>query len=161
MCIDAGDLNTAEHWYRTGYEAGLKQTDIPPDRVSLWNFRWEHAQARLAARRGNMGEARKHAAAAKAVLDRDAAMAEAQSVFFPYLTGYIAFYAGDFKTALQSLQKANQTDPFIQCLLGQTYEKLGDKEKAVDCYRKAATATAHNPPAAFGRPFAMRRLAGL
>ena len=158
VCIDAGDLNTAEHWYRIGYEAGLKQTDIPPDRVSLWNFRWEHAQARIAVRRGNLAEARKHAAAAKAVLDKDAAMAEAQSVFFPYLTGYIAFYSGDYKSALNDLQKANQNDPFIQCLLGQTYEKLGDKEKAMECYKKASTTTAHNPPAAYARPFALRKL---
>jgi len=128
--------------------------------VSLWNFRWEHAQARIAVRRGNMAEARKHVAAAKAVLDKDAEMAEAQAVFFPYLTGYVAFYFGDYKTAQEDLQKASLSDPFIQCLLGQTYEKLGDKEKAMDCYRKAATATAHNPPAAFGRPFAVRKLAG-
>jgi tetratricopeptide (TPR) repeat protein len=159
VCIDAGDLNTAEHWYRLGYQSGLKQADIPPERVSLWTFRWEHAQARLAARRGNLADARRHATAAKAVLDKDAAMAEAQSVFFPYLTGYIAFYAGDYKSALDDLLKANQNDPFIHCLTGETYEKLGEKEKAVECYRKASTATAHNPPAAFGRPFAMRKLA--
>lgn len=159
VCIDVGDLNTAEHWYRIGYQAGLTQTDIPPDRVSLWNFRWEHAQARLAARRGNLAEARKHAAAAKALLDKDPAMADAQAVFFPYLTGYIAFYAGDYKAALEDLLNANQSDPFIQCLIGQTYEKLGDKGKARECYQKAAAATAHNPPAAFGRPFATRKLA--
>ena len=159
VCIDAGDLNTAERLYKLGYESGLKQADIPPDRVSLWNFRWEHAQARLAARRGNKAEAQKHVAAAKAVLDKDAKMAEAQAVFFPYLTGYVAFYAGDYKTALDDLMKANQNDPFIQCLIGQTYEKLGDKDKAMDMYRKAATATAHNPPAAFGRPFATKKLA--
>jgi Flp pilus assembly protein TadD len=158
VCIDVGDLNTAEHWYKVGYESGLKQTAIPPERVSLWNFRWEHAQARLAARRGNMAEARKHIAAAKAVLDKDPAMADAQQVFFPYLTGYVAFYDGDYKTALDDLLKASQNDPFIQCLTGQTYEKLGEKEKAMECYRKAAAATAHNPPAAFGRPFAMRKL---
>jgi Flp pilus assembly protein TadD len=160
VCIDAGDLKTAEHWYKTGYEAGLKQADIPPDRVSLWNFRWEHAQARLAARHGNKAEAQRHVAAAKAVLDKDPKMAEAQAVFFPYLTGYVAFYFGDYKTALEDLQKASQNDPFIQCLLGQTYEKLGEKEKAMECYRKAAAATAHNPPAAFGRPFAMKKLRG-
>jgi tetratricopeptide (TPR) repeat protein len=158
VCIDAGDLSAAQRWYRTGYEAGLKQIDIPSDRVSLWNFRWEHAQARLAARRGDQAEARKHMAAAKAVLDKDAKMAEAQSVFFPYLTGYVAFYFGDYKTALEDLLKANQNDPFIQCLMGQTYEKLGDKGKAMECYRGAASTTAHNPPAAFARPFALRKL---
>jgi len=159
VCIDSGDLNTAQRLYKMGYEAGLKQPDIPPDRVSLWNFRWEHAQARLAARRGDKAEAQKHVAAAKALLDKDSKMAEAQSVFFPYLTGYVAFYAGDYKTALDDLMKANQNDPFIQCLIGQTYEKLGDKDKAMDMYRKAANATAHNPPAAFGRPFATKKLA--
>jgi tetratricopeptide (TPR) repeat protein len=160
VCIDAGDLNAAERWYRKGYEAGLKQVEIPPDRVSLWNFRWEHAQARIAARRGNRAETQKHVAAAKAVLDKDAKMAEAQAVFFPYLTGYVAFYFGDYKTALDDLLKANQSDPFIQCLIGQTYEKLGEKEKAMECYRKAAATTAHNPPAAFGRPFAAKKLRG-
>lgn len=160
VCIDHGDLNTAEHWYRVGYEAGLKQENIPPERVSLWNFRWEHAQARLAARRGSFDEAHRHAAAAKAVLDKDPAMAQAQAVFYPYLTGYIAFYAGDYKTALNDLQRANQNDPFIQCLMGEAYEKSGDEARAKECYGKAATTTAHNPPAAYARPFATRKLAG-
>ncbi len=160
VCIDSGDLNTAGHWYRIGYEAGLKQADIPPERVSLWNFRWEHAQGRIAARRGNMAEARKHVAAAKAVLDKDPTMAEGQATFFPYLTGYIAFYAGEYKSALDDLQEANHNDPFIQCLMGETYEKLGEKEKAMECYRKAAATTAHNPPAAYARPFATRKLSG-
>jgi tetratricopeptide (TPR) repeat protein len=158
VCIDHGDLNTAEHWYRIGYESGLKQKDIPPDRVSLWNFRWEHAQARLAARRGNQAEAQKHIAAAKAALDKDPRMAEAQSQFYPYLTGYVAFYLGNYKTALEDLKNASQNDPFIQCLMGETYEKLGEKDKAMECYRKAATTTAHNPPAAFARPFATKKL---
>jgi tetratricopeptide (TPR) repeat protein len=160
VCIDAGDLNTAEHWYKVGHEVGLKQPDIPADRVSLWNFRWEHAQARLAARRGNKAEARKHVDAAKAVLDKDATMARAQAAFFPYLTGYVTFYFGDYKTALTDLAKANQNDPFIQCLMGEAYEKAGDKDKAMECYRKAAATTAHNPPAAYARPFATKKLRG-
>src|SRR5260370_1659363 len=41
------------------------------------------------------------------------------------------FYAGDYKSALQELQRASQNDPFIQCLLAQTYEKLGDKQLAL------------------------------
>ncbi len=158
VCIDSGDLDAAYKWYKIGHDAGLKEPEIKPDRVDLWNFRWEHAQARIAARRGNPAEARKHVAAAKAILDNDAAMTGQQAAFYPYLTGYVAFYAGDYKQALEELQKANQNDPFIQCLLGQTYEKLGDKDKAMECYRKAAMATAHNPPAAFARPFATRKL---
>ncbi|PYT95042.1 MAG: hypothetical protein DMG36_03225, partial [Acidobacteria bacterium] len=67
----------------------------------------------------------------------------------------------DYKTAQEELLKANQNDPFIQCLLGQTYEKLGEKEKAIESYRKAAAATAHNPPAAQAVPFAKKKLASL
>lgn len=158
VCIDAGDLDAAYKWYRIGRDAGLKEPDIKPDRVDLWNFRWEHAQARIAARRGRKDEAQRHVAAAKAILDKDPEMARQQAVFYPYLTGYVALYTGDAKTALEELQKANQNDPFIQCLIGQAYEKLGDKEHAMEAYRKAAMTTAHNPPGAFARPFARKKL---
>ena len=62
--------------------------------------------------------------------------------------GYVAFYTGDAKTALAELQKANQNDPFIQTLIGETYEKLGDKEKAAEFFKKASMTTAHNPAGA-------------
>jgi len=159
VCIDSGDLDTASHWYQVGHDTGLKEPDIKPARVDLWDFRWEHAQARIAARRGNQAEAQKHVAAAKALLDKGANPEQAQ--FLPYLEGYVAFYARDYKTALEELQKANQNDPFIQCLIAQAYEKLGDKDKAVEYYRKASKATAHNPPAAYAVPFAKKRIASL
>ncbi len=158
VCIDSGDLNAAEQWYRKGHELGLKEPGISADRKALWDFRWEHAQARLAARHGNRAEAEKHVAAAKAALDRMTQLRRQQEAFLPYLTGYVAFYLGDYQTALADLQKASQNDPFIQCLLGQTYEKLGQRDKAMECYRKAAATNAHNPPAAYARPFARRKL---
>src|SRR5208282_1641897 len=156
VCIDSGDLDTASHWYRVGRDTGLKEPDIKPARVDLWDFRWEHAQARIAARRGNQAEAQKHVAAAKAILDKGTNPEQAQ--FLPYLHGYVAFYAGDYKTALEELLKANQNDPFIQCLIGQTYEKLCDGGKAVEYYRKASAAISHNPPAAYAVPLARKRL---
>jgi len=156
VCIEAGDLNTAQKWYETGHSVGLREPNIKPDRVDLWEFRWEHAQARIAARRGKHEEAQKHVAAAKAALDKGTN--PTQAVFFPYLVGYVAFYRGDYKTALEELQKANQNDPFIQCLVAQTYEKMGEKEKAMEFYRKAAATTAHNPPAAYARPFAKKKI---
>jgi tetratricopeptide (TPR) repeat protein len=159
VCIDYGDLDAAYKWYQIGHDAGLREPDIKPDRKDLWAFRWEHAQARIAARRGNAAEAQKHVAAAKAALDTGTNPAQVQ--YFPYLVGYVALYTKDYKTALEELQKANQNDPFIQCLLGQTYEKLNDTEKALEFYRRAAATTAHNPPAAFAQPFAKKRIAAL
>src|SRR6266852_5365111 len=81
-----------------------------------------------------------------------------QAPFFPYLKGYVAYYAGDYKSALEEFLKANQNDPFIECLTAQTYEKLGDKDKALEFYRKASSATSHNPPAAYAVPFSKKKL---
>jgi len=156
VCIDSGDLDTAHHWYELGHETGLKEPDIKPARRDLWEFRWEHAQGRIAAREGNQSEAQKHVASAKTILAKGTN--PEQALFLPYLIGYVAFYGGNYKTALQELLKANQNDPFIQCMIAQTYEKLGDEEKAVDYYRKAAAAISHNPAAAYAVPFSKKKL---
>lgn len=159
VCIDSGDLDTAYHWYQVGHDTGLQEPEIKAARQDLWDFRWEHAQARIAARRGNQAEGQKHVAAAKNILNKGTN--PEQALFLPYLEGYVAFYAGDYKTALEGLLKANQNDPFVQCMTGQTYEKLGDKGKAIEYYRKASAAIAHNPPAAYAVPFAKKKVASL
>ena len=162
VCIDNGDLDTAQKYYKLGHELGLKEPGISPGRKDLWDFRWEHAEARIAARRGNKAEAEKHVTAAKAVLDdmkqKDDRLYQQQSSFLPYLTGYVALYTGDSKTALADLQNASQNDAFIQCLIGMAYEKLGEKDKAMEVYRKASEVRGHNPPAAFAKPFARKKL---
>lgn len=156
ICLDSGNIEAAQNWYKIGHDTGLKEPDIKPARQDLWNFRWEHAQARIAARRGQPAEAQKHVAAAKAILDKAAIPEQAQ--FLPYLEGYVAFYAGDYKAALQDLSKANQNDPFIQCLTAEAYEKVGEKDKAMEYYGKASTASSHNPPAAYAVPLARKKL---
>ena len=168
VCIDsadlqnkypAEDLSRASHWYQIGHDAGLKEADLKPERVDLWNFRWEHAQARIAARRGNKAEAQTHVAAAQAIFAKG--KIPEQAPFVPYLEGYVAFFSEDYTSALDHLLKANQNDAFIQCMVAKTYEKLGDKDKAVASYRKAAAATSHNPPAAYAVPFSKKKLASL
>lgn len=158
VCIEAGAFDTAEKLYLRGEEAGLKEPNIAAARTALWKFRTQHALARLAARRNQPDVAQKHVAAARALLDGNPEMAKDQEIFFPYLTGYVAFYTGDAKTALADLQKARQDDPFIQVLMAQAHEKLGDKEQAKALYQKAASTTAHNPPAAYARPLAVKML---
>ena len=156
LCLDAGDPDTAYDWYRKGHDAGWQETNIPPNRKDIWDFRWAHARARIAARRGKLEDARKYVAAAQAILKKG--NSPEQQVFLPYLTGYVAFYAGDYAAALADLQNAVQTDPFIQCLIAQTYDKLGDRAKALEYYKRAASTTAHSVPAAFARPFARAKL---
>ena len=156
LCIDNGDLDTAYQWYKNGYEAGLREPDIKPDRKNLWEFRWEHAQARIAARRGEREGAARHVQAARAALAKGDNPQQEQ--FLPYLLAYVAFHAGDYKSALGEFQKANQNDAFITCMAGETLEKLGDATLAKDYYRRALTFTSHNPPVAYARPFARRKL---
>ncbi|HVW85478.1 MAG TPA: hypothetical protein VHB50_12395, partial [Bryobacteraceae bacterium] len=158
VCIDAGELDASAQWYRKGHDLGLKEPGISADRKALWEFRWEHAQARIAARRGNRAEAAKHVAAARSALEKMTQLRRQQEAFLPYLTGYVAFYLGDYNQALADLKNASQGDPFIQCLLGQTYEKLGDRENALAAYRRAASNNAHNPPNAYARRFTRGKL---
>ncbi len=164
VCVDSGDLDTGEHWYRMGYEMGVKEPGNQTHPKSLWDYRLAHALGRIAARRGNAAEARRQVAAARQALDSDPEMAAQQERFFPYLTGYVALYLGDLKTAEADLTRTvdmqgNQSDPFMRCLLGMTYEKLGRAGEAKAAYEQAfLQATAHNPPAAFARRFAREKL---
>src|SRR5579862_8177991 len=135
ICLDSGDLDAAARWYKLGHDTGIQEPGLKPAQRDLWDFRWEHAQGRIAARRGDKPEAQKHVAAAKAILDKGTN--HEQEPFFPVLKGYVAFYTGDYPLALKELMDANTKDPFIQCLLGQTYAKLGDKDKAMEQYRLA------------------------
>lgn len=156
IALESGDLTWAGKWYQTGYTTAQRKANMTPAEKDLWDFRWEHAKARIAAREGKHDEARKHVAAAKAILDKGTN--PQQAAFFPYLAGYVAFYANDYKTAIAELQKADQRDPFILALLAQANEKSGDKAQAQEYYRKILASNAHNPTNAFARPLAKKKL---
>jgi tetratricopeptide (TPR) repeat protein len=156
LCIDRGDLGRAYDWYEKGHQTGLQEPEIPNEREELWNFRWAHARARIAIRRGKTSDARKYMAEAKAILDRG--RIPDQAPYYAYLAGYVEFYAGNYSAALAQLNQADTSDPFIQCMLAQTHEKLGDREHALEYYRKAAASTAHSVPSSYAQPFAKMKL---
>ncbi len=154
--LESGDLDNAYQWYQKGHETAFKKPNMPANEKDLWDFRWEHAQARIAAHRGQKPEAQKHVAAAKAILDKGAI--PEQTRFFPYLAGYVALYAGENKNAIADLQQADQRDPFILLLLARAYDKSGNKAQAQELYRKILIVNAHNPTNAFARPEAKKML---
>jgi tetratricopeptide (TPR) repeat protein len=156
ICLDTGNLEAAEKWYKIGHDAGLKEPDIKPDRRDLWDFRLENAEARIAARRGDAAEAQKHVDAAKAILDKGRIPQQVQ--YLPSLKGYVAFYAKDYKSALAAYFETNQNDPFVQRMIGESYEQLGEKGKAWEYYHKAILSLSHNPLAAYAVPFARKKL---
>ncbi len=164
VCIDAGDLDAAERWYRTGYELGLSEPPPHAHRKALWDFRLAHALGRIAARRGDAAEAHRQIEAARTALDSDSAMAAQQERFFPYLVGYVALYTNDLPTAEAQFTtaialKGNEKDPFLRCLLAMADERLGKHDDAMAQYRRAFDlATAHNPPSAFVRRYVRDKL---
>lgn len=155
--LESGETANASKWYETGYNTALKKTDLTTADKNLWLFRWESAQARIDARSGKTADAQQHVAAAKSALDQ--ANNPDQARFFPYLTGYVAFYTGDYKTAIADLEKADQRDPMNLALLAEAYEKSGDAAHAADYYQKVLSLNPHNPTNAFARPLAKEKLA--
>jgi len=155
--LELGDSDHAYKWYKMGYETVSRKPDLSEADKNLWLFRWESAQARVAARRGQASEAQQHVAAAKAALAN--AKNPDQERFLPYLTGYVAFYNGDNKTAIAELQKADQHDPLNLVLLAQAYEKSGDAATAKDFYRKVLESNGHSATNAVARPLAKKKLA--
>jgi tetratricopeptide (TPR) repeat protein len=137
VCIDSGDLDAAYDWYQKGHETGLKEPDIKPARRDLWDFRWEHAQARIAARRGNQAEAQRHVAAAKNILDKGTN--PEQAAVLPILGRLRRVLCGRLQGGACGTGKGEPERPI------QTYEKLGDMQKALEYYRKASTAIAPPP----------------
>lgn len=157
ICLEAGSVDRAYEWYQRGHTTALLQPALTDSARTLWEFRWEHAEARIAARRGLPAAARQHIAAAKALLDRG--LNPDQRRFFPYLTGYVAFHSGDYHGAIAELQQADQNDPFILALLAQAHEKTGDRAQAMELYRRILTIHTHNPVNAFARPLARSKVA--
>lgn len=154
--LECGELDKAYDAYKEGYEMGLKSLTKPEDK-DLWDFRWENAQARIDARRGLKDQAETHSAAAKAIFAKNTLPA-GQDMYVPYMTGYVAFYLRDYKTALGELLKGDQRDPFILALIAQTYEKLNDKVQAKEYWTKVMGFSSHNPTNAYARPLAKKAL---
>ncbi len=164
VCIDAGDLDTAERYYRLGFEMGNREPAPRTHPASLWDYRLAHALGRIAARRGQRDEAWRQIAAARAALDGDPAMAGAQERFFPYLVGYVAFFTGELDKAEAEFTKAIDAqgggrDPFFRAMRAVIYQNQGKTDLARAEWQQAYDlATSHNPPAAFAKPLARHKL---
>jgi tetratricopeptide (TPR) repeat protein len=167
ICADAGALDEAERMYRRGFALGNKEPEPRTRPRALWDFRLEHALARLNAQRGNRAEAQRHVAAARQALDHvaraDTALARQQERFYQYLPGFVALFTND-TSAVRELERAaavdgNDSNPQIQYYLGLAYEKAAQADRARAQFQKAFDlATAHNPPSAYARSQARKKL---
>jgi tetratricopeptide (TPR) repeat protein len=154
--LELGDIDSAQQWYRTGHDVARRDKDLVPVLADLAEIRWEHAEARIAARRGDATAASRHAAAVKRLIDKGGNAD--QQVQYTYLLGYMRFYLADYGGAREQLRQADQTDPFILLLLAQASEKLQEPAEARAYYEKVLASTSHAINAAFARPIARARL---
>jgi tetratricopeptide (TPR) repeat protein len=154
--LELGDVDRAEVWYRTGHETAARESDRPAWQVDLADMRWAHAQARIAARRGQAEDARRHMADVQRLLDKGTN--QDQRIHYPYLAGYVDFHLGEYASARTHLEQADQDDPFILLLLAQASERLGDEATARDYYRKVLESSSHGITNAFARPVALEKI---
>ena len=155
--LELGDMDNASSWYRSAYDVAARQKDRSASDVDLVAMRWAHAQARIAARRGNAVEARRQEGIVKGLLGKGTN--QDQQIQSPYLIGYDAFYLKDYAGAITALRTADQEDPFILVLLAQAYEQLGETAKAREYYEKTLASNSHAVNNAFARPLARAKLA--
>jgi tetratricopeptide (TPR) repeat protein len=155
--LECGDFDKAEQWYKTASETAQRIPKLSTEAIDLWAFRMQHAEGRLAARRGRFDAARAHAAEAKRILDKGTNPDQAPQ--YPYLLGYIDYYAKNYDAALKGLAAADQRDPFILGLMAAAADKLGQKDLAREYYQKVLATTAHSINEAFARPAARKYLA--
>lgn len=148
--LESGNLQKAEEWYRTGRETARKVSNQSAARLALTEMRWHNALGRIEARRGNRAAAMKHAAEAKALLDKGGN--DNQRPFYPYLLGYIAFFSKDYEGAIKELSAGDQEDPFVLGLIAQAHEKSRNREQAAAFYQKVMALPDHTINAAFARP---------
>ncbi len=174
ICFDAGDIESAEVYYRRGSQLGLKEPDPKTHPASLWDFRLTNALARIATKKGRYAEALQLVARAKTILESDPKMAAQQTRFFPSLQGFVQFYSitgsdpGQWQAAERSLREAvdfkgNENEPYMFWMLADLYSRnQRTAEIMMDyCHRAIARATAHNPPSAFVHAHAKECLAPL
>jgi tetratricopeptide (TPR) repeat protein len=155
--LETGDVENARRWYETGYETARRQPDSAGAQLSLWEFRWLHAQGRIAARQGRFDEARAHAAAARALISKDPALKDEWPTWH-YLDGYVKLHAKDYAAAIDTLQKADDDDPFVLAMLARAYEAGGNPARAQETWRRVLTFSGHSLQVAFSRPGAARKL---
>jgi tetratricopeptide (TPR) repeat protein len=155
--VESGDLVNGRRWYQTGYEASRRLPDLPESQLPLWEFRWIHAQARLAARAGHLDDARRQVAAARQLLDSTADL-KAQLPFWFYLAGYVELLGKQYDAAIAQLQQGDANDPFVLMLLARAQQGAGKKDEARATWEKILDSGAHNLQNAFARPAARKAL---
>jgi tetratricopeptide (TPR) repeat protein len=160
VLLEHGDLANGRRWYEIGYREWRPLPSQPEAEQVLWELRWRHFQARVAAREGKIDEAKRLLNEFTALMQKRGNRAE-DNELYRWVAGYVAYYAKDYEGAVAQLAQGNLADPFILNLIGMAYEGKGDMTNARAYYRRTVQSNVHNLQAAIARPHARAKLAGV
>ena len=148
--LESGNLQKAEQWYTTGFETSRKIPELPAPR---------RRSGRCA---GTTRSAASRRAAATAPPRTN--MPRPSRVCWTLLAWRTSVsstricsatspsFAKQYQQAADELLRGDQSDPFVLGLIAQSYEKLGDRAKAGEYFRKVLALPVHNINSAFSRP---------
>ena len=133
--LENGRLEDAMKAYEKGYES-IPGSNLDEVQKKTWLGRLHHGKARTLARMGKHEQAWAEVATIKKMIDEGGEPAKQYVPAYHYVAGYAKLEAGDFAKAAEHLEQADKNDPFQTLLLARAYEKLGQKDKAKEAYKK-------------------------
>lgn len=157
ILLEAGDISNGRKWYELGYQEWKPQEPQLESERLLWELRWRHMQARVAAREGKIDEARRLLGEFETLMKKRGRPAEDNGIH-RWVAGYVAFYARDYDVALDHLTHGDLEDPFILDLIGKAYEAKGDQTNARQYYRRVMESNVYSLQSAIARPHARAKL---
>ena len=159
LLLESGDTANGRKWYELGYQEWKPQPTQPESERLLWELRWRHMQARVAAREGRIDEAKRLLREFEDLMKQRGRLSEDNSLY-RWVAGYVAYYAREYDAAIDHLTHGDTNDPFILDLIGKSYEAKGDVTNARQYYRRVMESNVYNLQSAIARPHARAMLIG-
>jgi tetratricopeptide (TPR) repeat protein len=159
LLLEAGDMAGGRKWYELGYQEWKPQPGQPESEQLLWDLRWRHMQARVAAREGRLDDAKRLLSEFEGLMRKRGRASEDREIY-RWVAGYVGYYAKDYDGAIAHLTQGNLEDPFILDLIGRSYEAKGDVTNARQYYRRVMESNVYNLQSAIARPHARAKLTG-
>ncbi len=159
LLLEAGDSAGGRKWYELGYQEWKPQPGQPESEQLLWDLRWRHMQARLAAREGKLDEAKRLLSEFESLM-RKRGRPDEDREFYRWVAGYVAYYVKDYDGAISHFTQGDLDDPFILNMIGRSYEAKGDVTNARQYYRRVLESNVYNLQSAIARPHARAKLVG-
>lgn len=157
--LEAGEAAIGRKWYELGYQEWKPAANQPPSEQLLWELRWRHMQARVAARERRIDEARRQLGEFEVIMQRRGKLPEDNDIY-RWVAGYVAYYAKDYDRAVAELTQGNLGDPFILYMIGLAYDAKGDSSNAREYYRRTMASNVYSLQSAIARPQARAKLSG-